>query len=203
VPGSIARFTTEEAFMLSSVLALITCAAIPVNQPLDTTAQMSTTSPAVEVGAYVTATSFQCRNFSTNGYLLVFGQTGTSTTVTVPLPASASVAYSATPDMMRGVYVEAVAVTGSSTFGSSGAISLALPANSSDMSLWFVPGPSGLMTWEQIGCDVELVIPGDSMIQSSLTTSPPQDETFSASQIPTGVPIGSSTSTPPQSLPPM
>lgn len=189
--------------MLSSVLALITCAAIPVDQPLDMAAQMSASSPAVEIGAYVTATSFQCRNFSSTGYLLVFGQSGTSTTVTVPLPASASVAYSATPDTMRGVYVEALTVTGSPTIASSGAISLALPANSCDMSLWFVPSSSGLMTWEQTGCDVELVGPGDSMIQSSLTTSPSGDESYSASQVPTGVPTGSATNNPPQSLPPM
>lgn len=190
--------------MLSCVLAMITCVAIPVDQPLDVAAQMPATSPAAEVGAYVTTTSFRCRNFSSSNYVLVFGQSGTSATVTVPLPAAGSVAYAVTPETLQGVFIEVVAAPGSSTFASSGSIAIALPANSTDMSLWFVRGSTGLTTWRQKGCDVELVQPGASLLSSTAVDSPTGEEAASSAQAPVAVPTGTtSTSTAPQSLPPM
>jgi hypothetical protein len=195
---------TEEAFMLSCVLAMITCVAIPVDQPLDVAAQMPSSSPAAEVGAYVTTTSFRCRNFSSSNYVLVFGQSGTSVTVTVPLSADASVAYAVTPETLQGVYIEVVAVSSSSSFASSGSITLALPANSTDMSLWFVRGSTGLLTWRQNGCDVELVQPGESLVPSSTVDALPGEEDAAAAQAPVAVPTEPrSTTTAPQSLPPM
>ena len=187
--------------MLSCVLAMITCVAIPVDQPLDVAAQMPTSSPSAEVGTYVTTSSFRCRNFSSSNYLLVFGQSGTSVTVTVSLPAASSVAYAATPDMLQNVFMEVVAAPGTSTFASSGSIPLALPANSTDMSLWFVRGATGLTTWRQNGCDVELVQPGDSLVSSASVESP-SDGTDYATQAPVAVPTGTSGSTTTPQLPP-
>ncbi len=189
--------------MLSCVLAMITCVAIPVDQPLDVAAQMPASSPAAEVGTYVTTSSFRCRNFSSSNYLLVFGQSGTSATVSVALPAASSVAYAATPDMLRNVFMEVVAAPDASGFASSGSISLALPANSTDMSLWFVRGTAGLTTWRQNGCDVSLVQPGASLISSASVDSPSNGTDF-ASQAPVAVPTGSTSSgSGLQSLPPM
>jgi hypothetical protein len=189
--------------MLSCVLAMVTCVAIPVDQPLDVAAQMPTSSPAAEVGAYVTTSSFRCRNFSSSNYLLVFGQSGTSVTVTVPLPAAASVAYAATPDTIRSGFIEVVAAPGTSGFESSGSISLALSENSTDMSLWFVRGPTGLTTWRQNGCDVDLVQPGDSLVASSSVESP-SGEADLATQAPVAVPTGTgSTNVTSQLQPPM
>jgi hypothetical protein len=189
--------------MLSCVLAMITCVAIPVDQPLAVAAQMPISSPAADVGTYVTTSSFSCRNFSSSNYLLVFGQSGTSVTVTVSLPAASSVAYAATPAMLQNVFVEVVAAPDASSFASSGSIPLALPANSTDMSLWFVRGSTGLTTWRQTGCDVELVQPGDSLLSSASVESP-TDGTDFASQAPVAVPTGTNSgSVGLQTLPPM
>ena len=190
--------------MLSCVLAMITCVAIPVDQPLDVAAQMPTSSPAAEVGTYVTTSSFRCRNFSSSNYLLVFGQSGTSVTVTVSLPAASSVAYAATPDMLRNVFMEVVASPDASSFASSGSIPLALPANSTDMSLWFVRGSAGLTTWRQNGCNVELVQPGAGLISSASVESASSGADY-ATQAPVAVPTGTggATSTSPQLPPPM
>jgi hypothetical protein len=183
---------------------MITCVAIPVDQPLDVAAQMPASSPAADVGTYVTTSSFRCRNFSSSNYLLVFGQSGTSVTVTVPLPAASSVAYAVTPETLPGVLIEVVAAPGSSSFASSGSIPLALPTNSTDMNLWFVRGSTGLVTWRQNGCDVELVQPGASLVPSTSIESPSGADDVSAAQAPVAVPTGTnSTSTAPQSLPPM
>jgi hypothetical protein len=195
--------TREEALMLSCVLAMITCVAIPVDQPLDVAAQMPTSSPAAEVGMYITTTSFRCRNFSSSNYLLVFGQGGTSATVTVPLPAAGSLSYAVTPDQLKGVFVEVIAAPSSLDFVSSGSVSLAVPSNSTDMSLWFVRGSTGLTTWLQSGCDVALVQPGDTLLQSPSIESPTGEEALSA-QAPVAVPTGSgATSTLADTLPPM
>ncbi len=190
--------------MLSSVLALITCTAIPVNEPLAVPAQMSPASPAVEAGMHVTGTSFQCRNFSSTNYVLVFGQSGTSATVAVPLPPNASVAYGFSAESLQGVFVEAVAVRSSANMLSSGSIALGMPANSNDESLWFVPGNQGLVTWRQLGCEVEIVQPGGTLLSNVQAASTEESTESSAAQIPSGVPTGPASNTPPpQSLPPM
>jgi len=151
----------------------------------------------------VTTSSFRCRNFSSSNYLLVFGQSGTSVTVTVALPAASSVAYAATPDMFRNVFMEVVAAPDASSFASSGSIPLALPSNSTDMSLWFVRGSAGLTTWRQNGCDVELVQPGESLLSSASVESSSGGADF-ATQAPVAVPTGSGASnTTPQLPPPM
>jgi hypothetical protein len=191
--------------MLSSVLALITCATIPVNDPLEISAQMPPGQPAVEVGTYTTSSSFRCRNFSSTNYILVFGLSGQTQTALVPLPPGASVEYAITPELVRDVSFEVVAVDSPTDLETSGAIALALPATSTDGSLWFVPGAAGLVTWEQHGCDVERVVPSDSILPANiLATDPGEDSAAAAAQTPTGVPTGSSsTAHPPQSLPPM
>jgi hypothetical protein len=182
---------------------MITCVAIPVDQPLDVAAQMPASSPAADVGIYVTTSSFTCRNFSSSNYLLVFGQSGSSVTVSVPLPAASSVAYAVTPDTLKGVFIEVVAAPSSTSFASSGSIALSLPANSTDMSLWFVRGTTGLTTWLQNGCQVALVQPGPSLLQSTSIQSPSGEEDLSA-QAPVAVPTGSGAkSTLADTLPPM
>ena len=189
--------------MLSSVLALITCATIPVDQPLDVAAQMSASSPAVEVGIYTTDSSFQCRNFSATNYLLVFAQAGSPITVTVALPPGGTVGYSITPATAQGTVVEAIAVPSPTSLVSSGSISLAIPSNSSDQSLWFVPGLSGLVTWRQIGCNVEVVQPGATLLPNGVPADVSEDCASSAAQVPVRVPARPASNTAPQSLPPM
>ena len=190
--------------MLSNVLALITCAAIPVEQPLDVAAEMSPSTPAVEVGAHVTSTSFRCRNFTASNYILVFGRSGSSITVTVPLPPNAILEYAASPEAIQGTYLEVVAVPSPTDFVSSGSIALALPANSTDASLWFVPGIAALVTWRQLGCEVELVRPSSSLLPTSWAELITEDGEYATVQVPVRVPTGPATSSPPpQSLPPM
>ena len=190
--------------MLSSVLALITCAAIPVTEPLAVPAQMFPATPAVEAGMHVTSTSFQCRNFSGTNYVLVFGQSGSSVTISVPLPAYGSAAYGFSPESLQGVFVEAVAVSSTSNMRSSGSIALALPQSSADESFWFVPGDAGLVTWRQIGCEVEIIRPGGTLISGAPSIVVEEGVDAAAAQSPTGVPTGPGTNAPPpQSLPPM
>jgi len=191
--------------MLSSVLALITCAAIPVADPLEVSAQMPADQPAVEVGTYMTSTSFRCRNFSSVNCVLVFGQSGTSNQIYVPLPAYGEVEYAIPPGALHGIYLEVVAAPSPTDLQTSGSIALMLQAGSADGSLWFVPGTSGLVTWEQSGCDVQSVQPNSSMLSTTVPVeSPDGGDSYAASQAPSGVPVGSGLpSTPPQSLPPM
>ena len=191
--------------MLSSVLALITCAAIPVADPLEISAQMPPDQPAVQVGTYMTSTYFRCRNFSSVNCILVFGQSGSSQTIYVPLPANGEVEYAITPEALQGVFLEVVTASSATDLKTSGSIALLAPETSSDMSLWFVPETSGLVTWSQNGCDVESVHPSDSMLSNTIpVASPDEGGVYSAAQAPAGVPVSSGLpSTPPQSLPPM
>jgi hypothetical protein len=177
--------------MLSNVLALLACATFPVSEPLQAPAQMAANQPAVEVGTYVTSTAFLARNFSNFDHLLVFGRSGLSSTVTVVLHAGASVRYDYAPEALQGVKVEVVAVRSSTSLATGGAVPLVLPSGSSDESLWSVPGVSGLVTWQQTGCEVVRVTPMSSMLPSYLGASGPGDGSMNAAcQAPISVPTG-------------
>jgi hypothetical protein len=177
--------------MLSTVFAFLACATFPVSDPLQAPARMGLNQPTVEVGGYVTSTTFLCRNFSTFDHLLVFGRTGLSSTETVVLHAGDYVRYDFTPESLQGMQIEVVSVRSSSTFVTSGALGLALPSGSSDESLWFVPGVSGLVTWQQIGCDVNKMLPSGSMLPSYLGAAGPGDgRANTAAQAPIAVPVG-------------
>lgn len=174
--------------MLSSVLAALTCTAIPVSDPLSITAQMPAGQPAVEVGAHLTATTFRCRNFSASNYLLVFGKSGTAQILTVPLPGGSEVAYGFTPEEFSGTSFEVVSAASATDLATSGAMPLALASSSSDGSLWFVRGTVGLVTWQQTGCEVVRVTPLPSLLPSSVPASGPDDECAAAAQAPIAVP---------------
>ena len=93
--------------MLSSVLAAVTCVAIPVTDPLQIPAQTTPGAAAVEVGAHVTPTTFRGRNFSNVEQLLVFGNTDPSVpTVVVVLPAGGIVNYEFAQHALEGVLLE-------------------------------------------------------------------------------------------------
>jgi hypothetical protein len=135
--------------------------------------------------------AFVARNFSNFDHLLVFGRSGLSSTVTVVLHAGASVRYDYAPEALQGVKVEVVAVKGPTSFATSGALLLALPAGSSDESLWSVPGVIGLVTWQQTGCDVVRVNPLTSMLPSYLGATGVGDGSMNAAcQAPIAIPTG-------------
>jgi hypothetical protein len=177
--------------MLSNVLALLACATFPVSDPLQSPAQMAANQPAVEVGTYVTSTAFLAHNFSNFDHLLVFGRSGLSSTATVVLHAGASVRYDYAPESLQGMQVEVVAVKSPTSLATSGSLSLVLPSGSTDESLWYVPGVSGLVTWQQNGCDVVRVAPMGSMLPSYLGASGPGDGSMNAAcQAPIAIPTG-------------
>jgi len=71
-------------------------------------------------------------------------------------------------------------------------MSLALPANSSDASLWFVPADAGLVTWQQTGCEVDRVQTSSSLLSTSLDGSGSGAPALNAAvQTPIAVPTGS------------
>jgi hypothetical protein len=177
--------------MLSTVFAFLACATFPVSDPLQAPARMGLNQPAIEVGAYMTSTTLLCRNFSTFDHLLVFGRTGLSSTVTVVLHSGDYVRYDYTPESLQGMMIEIVGARSTTSFVTSGSLALSLPSGSSDESLWFVPGVSGLVTWQQVGCDVEEFQPSPSMLPSYLGAAGPGDgRANAAAQAPIAVPIG-------------
>lgn len=177
--------------MLSNVLAFLACATFPVSDPLQAPARMGLNQPVVEVGTYVTSTTLLCHNFSSFDHLLVFGRTGLSSTDTVVLHAGDYVRYDYTPESLQGLMIEVVAVKGPTSFVTSGSFALAIPSGSSDESNWFVPGVSGLVTWQQVGCDVTQGVPSGSMLPSYLGALGPGDgRSNAAAQCPIAVPVG-------------
>jgi hypothetical protein len=169
--------------MLSSVLAAITCIAIPVSDPLEISAQMKPDQAPVEVGTYVTATSFRSRNFSNVNQLLVFGAAGVPTPVLVTLPPGGIVQYDFAPQALDGVMLEVVSLRGG-VMTTSGEHVLALPAGSVDQSLWTVPAASGLVTWQQLGCEVTLLPPQGSFLPAGLASTGSGTEAATAPPMP-------------------
>ena len=177
--------------MLSSVLAFLTCATFTVSDPLQSPAQVAANQPAVEVGTYVTSTTFLCKNFSSYDHLLVFGRTGLLSTVTVVLPAGTEVRYDYSPESLTGMQFEVVSLKNPLSLVTSGSLGLALPMGSNDESLWYSQGLKGLVTWRQVGCDVSMAYPSGSMLPSYLGASGPGDGSMnSACQAPVSVPTG-------------
>jgi hypothetical protein len=177
--------------MLSSVLAFLTCATFTVSDPLQSPAQMAANQPAVEVGTYVTSTTFLCKNFSSYDHILVFGRTGLPSTVTVVLPAGADVRYDYSPESLVGMQLEVVSLRNPLALVTSGSLGLPLPVGSNDEGLWNVQGRAGLVTWKQMGCDVNMALPSGSMLPSYLGATGPGDGSMNAAcQAPIAVPTG-------------
>jgi len=174
--------------MLSCVLTVITCTAIPVADPLEIPATMPADQPTVDVGTFVTSTSIRSRNYSSNDCLLLFGNAASASPVIVILPPGASVEYEFSPQDLRDVSFEVVSWNGS-TMATSGAVPLALPPNATDQSLWNVTGPPGLLTWQQNGAEVSLLAPAGSMVPAGWgAVGPDPNSCAAAAQTPIAVP---------------
>lgn len=173
--------------MLSSFLATVTCLAIPVTDPLQTPAVMPEGAAAVEVGIYVTPTSFRSRNFSNLTQHLVFAAEGSSDPVIVHLLPGGIVRYEFSPEALSGVVLEVVAER-DSRLTTSGAHSLCLPQGSVDMSLWTVPGHPRGTTWQQIGCQVTDLPSDRSLMPPGSTWEEPETNTIPAVHVPVAVP---------------
>src|SRR5262245_62045377 len=150
--------------MLSSVLAAITCAVIPVTDPLLIPAQTTPGAAPVEVGTYVTPTSFRCRNFSGVEQRLVFGAADHSVSpIVVVLPAGGTVQYEFSQQALAGVLLEVVTMRDGHVV-SSGAHPIAVPATQPDLCLWTTFGHALPTTWQQLGCEVTRLTPVGTLI---------------------------------------
>lgn len=173
--------------MLSSFLATVTCLAIPVTDPLETSAVMYEGTAAVEVGIYVTPTSFRSRNFSNLTQLLVFAAEGSPDPVIVHLLPGGIVEYEFSPEALAGVVLEVVAER-DTRLTTSGAHSLCLPQGSVDMSLWTVPESPRGITWMQIGCQATDLPSDQSLMPPGSTWEDPETDALSALHVPVAVP---------------
>jgi hypothetical protein len=173
--------------MLSSFLATVTCLAIPVTDPLAMPAVMAQGTAQVEVGIYVTPTSFRSRNFSNLTQLLVFAAEGSSDPVVVQLLPGGIVQYEFSPEALAGVVLEVVAQRGSH-LSTSGAHSLGLPLGSNDMSLWTVPASPRGITWMQVGLQATDLPSDQSLMPPGSTWDDPAPETLSATHVPVALP---------------
>ena len=172
--------------MLSSFLATVTCLAIPVADPLETPAVMSE-GPAVEVGIYVTPTTFRGRNFSDATQLLVFTTAGSPDPVVVQLLPGGIAAYKFSPEGLAGVVLEVVAKR-DNHLTTSGAHSLCLPSGAVDMSLWTVPGAPRGTTWQQVGCQVTDLPSDKSCMPPGSLWDAPDSGSASVTHVPVTVP---------------
>jgi len=173
--------------MLSSFLATVTCLAIPVTDPLETKPVMTDGTAAVEVGIYVTPTSFRSRNFSNLTQLLVFAAEGSPDPVIVQLLPGGIVEYQFSPEALAGVVVEVIAKR-DDHLTTSGAHSLCLPQGAVDMSLWSVPGAPRGITWRQIGCEATDLPSDQSLLPSGSIWEEPEPITVPATHVPVAVP---------------
>lgn len=170
--------------MLLSLFAAVVCAAIPVADPLEVSAQAAPGEAAVEVGAHLTPTTFRARNFSDVTQVLAFSN-GFGSPVLVGLPAGGIASYTFPPEALVGLRLEFVSLR-PGAWMTSGYHTLSVPAETGAETLWTQPGETRLHTWLQIGCEI-------SLLPSEGTSLPPglldQGSDIESLLAPTHVPV--------------